>query len=391
MEISELKIKIKETNYLDNKKVGSIFFSKYKNLYNELINKTSVLNESYFNNKSLRARLIFLFKYDLNLNKITKNGKLFIFDKKKDDFVDNNYDYVKYGWEKSKLKIPKDSFSKEETINILKNNEKYKYYFGRSKNRILLNEDPKLYNSIYTHTKWMDGFKKTNKNLSVRLITLVNYCGDEEKIKCEKCKKNLRKFNYNSMDYNKLCYKCFHHKNINKFPQIGWFKQNYGDEWEVKHKEHLSTRYPTEGWFKEKYADNWKEELIKFNEINTLRLMNFGTGYSKISQKIFWAIYDNLTDEQKKDCYFKELNNEYFFKINNNFIFVDFKCGNKIIEFDGIYWHKNTNDKDQIRNKIYEKNNHDLLIINEKDLKNKKNVVGNHLLNKCLSFINNEY
>jgi very-short-patch-repair endonuclease len=67
---------------------------------------------------------------------------------------------------------------------------------------------------------------------------------------------------------------------------------------------------------------------------------------------------------------------------------IDFKCGNKLIEFDGVYWHKDSQEKDIRRNETYEKLGYKLLIINENDLINNK--INNELIDKCLRFIKNE-
>jgi hypothetical protein len=164
------------------------------------------------------------------------------------------------------------------------------------------------------------------------------------------------------MDYNKLCYNCFHFENNNKYPQKGWFIKKFGDEW----------------------LNIYNKFLIKNMETFSVK------SYSKISQKIFWLIYEKLNLDEKNKCFFKELNNEWFINDENDFYFVDFKCSNKIIEFDGIYWHKYTKEKDLLRNIKYKKMGYDLMIISENDLIDKKSKVGGDLIDKCLKFIKNE-
>lgn len=361
MDINNLKIKIKETGYLENKKIGMYFTVKYPHLHNEILEVTKSINESYLVNTYLRARVKFLFEYNLDINKIKKDGQWLTFDRKYDDFIDKTGDYRKRGWSKIQKLISSESYTKEETINYLLIDEYYLRLMGKSKNRTLIKENSKLYNSILEHTKFMDGFHTNNKKFSSRVLVLINHNGDEENIKCKKCKTNFTSFNYKIMDYNNLCYSCFHYGNKNKFPQRGWFKNKYPNTWELE----------------------YNNFIIK----NTL-MLNKNVGYSKISQKIFWALFDRLTFDEQEKTYFKELNDEWFINDDGKFYFVDFKMKNKIIEFDGIYWHVKTNEKDIKRNEVYCKLGYDLLIINEDDLI--KNKVNDELIENCLKFLRNE-
>jgi hypothetical protein len=66
---------------------------------------------------------------------------------------------------------------------------------------------------------------------------------------------------------------------------------------------------------------------------------------SKISQELFWRIYDMLPEDLKQSCYFDSLNKEFGAQdINNNiYYFYDFVITSKkiCIEFNGDYWHAN--------------------------------------------------
>ena len=388
MNIDELKNEIEKIGYLKNTKIGSFFKKKYPKLFNDIKENTKLLNNSLMINRCLRSRVIFLYKYNLDITKIKVNNKWLTFDRKYDDFLDKSGDYIKRGWDNIKNNIPNEYYSKDETIKILKEDNYYKNFFGKSKNRTLLKENPKLYKSIYKHTEFMDCFNKNNNKFSIRILVLVKNNGIPENIKCEKCKENFTSFNYKTFLYNKLCYKCFHFNNKYKFPQIGWFKSKYPNTWKIEYDNHFLNCYPTLNWFKINYPDTWKEEHDEFSNKLILNLQNNGLGFSKISQEIFWLIYDKLTDEQKKETFFKELNFEWYVRDDGNFYFADFKCKNKIIEFDGLYWHRNTQEKDQIRNNIYKNKNFQIMIINEKDLLNGKNKIGDEIINKCIKFIN---
>jgi very-short-patch-repair endonuclease len=341
-----LKQEIKKTGYLENTKVGCYFTAKYPHLMKEILEMTKSIESTYVVNSNLRARVKFLFDYDLDVNKIKLNDQWLTFDRKKDEFVDRTGDYRKRGWEKSKINLSDDYYTKNKTIEILLKNDYYLKLLGKAKNRTLLKENPKLYSSIFENTKFMNSFNKNNNKFSTRILVLTKYKGIEENIKCKKCKENFTTFNYEIFDFNDLCYDCFHYNNKNKYPKKGWFRKNY--------------------------LLNWEDEYEKFYHQNVLRLNNYNQGYSKISQKIFWMIYEKLTQLEKENTHFKELNNEWYVKNTNNFYFVDFKCGNKIIEFDGIYWHRNSKEKDEIRNTVYKNLGYQILIISENDFTDKK-------------------
>lgn len=67
--------------------------------------------------------------------------------------------------------------------------------------------------------------------------------------------------------------------------------------------------------------------------------------YSKLSQKLFWQIYDMIDDNDKPYCYFETLNKEIcmYNKEKHKGYAFDFTLLNKkkIIEFNGNYWHMN--------------------------------------------------
>ena len=116
--------------------------------------------------------------------------------------------------------------------------------------------------------------------------------------------------------------------------------------------------------------------------------------YSQISQKLCWQLYNYLND--KDEIYFGEYNGEWFISIKNGgFYLVDFKYYNKVIEFNGDYWHRNPlkfestpeNEeiwyKDEIKNDAI-RSKFDLLIVWEHDFINNPN----ETINKCLDFLN---
>ena len=94
---------------------------------------------------------------------------------------------------------------------------------------------------------------------------------------------------------------------------------------------------------------------------------------SKISQRIFWDIYNVLHDSFKEYCRFAELNDEsrfYFHKPKKiNCYKIDFKCGKVIIEYNGKYWHRNTTEYDNIRKQDLESIGYTVIFISEDDIK----------------------
>ena len=60
MELKELKLKIEETGYFDNIKIGNYFHMKYPIIYSEIKKITSCLNNSLYNNTLFRARIILI-------------------------------------------------------------------------------------------------------------------------------------------------------------------------------------------------------------------------------------------------------------------------------------------------------------------------------------------
>ena len=138
-------------------------------------------------------------------------------------------------------------------------------------------------------------------------------------------------------------------------------------------------------------------------EINRKKMFN-NSGYSKISQEMFWKIYDK---HSKDDIKFEELNGETirYDKINNShyrYDYVNF-TKKKVIEFNGDFWHCNPDKYNEshvhkIMNvtakSIWEKENkkiswiknrgYQVLIIWESEYRKNPQ----QTLQKCIEFIN---
>lgn len=250
----------------------------------------------------------------------------------------------------------KNIYNKDETRNLLLEDNYYEKFKGKLKNRTLIKENIKLYKSIYEHTKLFEEYPKSVNNFYARIIFITKYNYDLSSIQCEKCKR----ISYNRKDdFIKECYSC--------------------------------NRWPTKKYFKIKYKDKWEEEFAKYvNNSCMPHLYAHNQPVSKISQELFNRIYNKIND--KKDIYFYNLNKEYkiFLKkyereiLKVNCIFLDFKKNDKIIEFNGSYWHKDSSDYDMKRKSILESRGFKVLFIDEMEYYNNKD----HTELKCLEFIN---
>ena len=149
---------------------------------------------------------------------------------------------------------------------------------------------------------------------------------------------------------------------------------------------------------------NSKTEEEKI-EINRKKLFN-NSGYSKVSQELFWRIYDSF---QNNDIRFEELNSEIIRYDKSNkkhykYDYVDF-TNKKCIEFNGDYWHCNPTkynedfihpimnikakqiwEKDIKKNKWMEERGYQILIIWESEYKKNPQ----QILEKCIRFINDK-
>lgn len=117
--------------------------------------------------------------------------------------------------------------------------------------------------------------------------------------------------------------------------------------------------------------------------------------FSKISQNLFWEIYDKL--EKTEDIYFAEnkngeisgdgVNNEYRLILNGRSIQPDFICLNKkrIIEFDGDYWHGKTGNKkrEELRDAAIIDGGYQILHVKEIDYKKEPQKV----ISECVNFM----
>lgn len=128
-----------------------------------------------------------------------------------------------------------------------------------------------------------------------------------------------------------------------------------------------------------------------------------GFGVSQISQKLFDSVYKELNMTDSDVCYFSNLNREFILYISNNDIIelsnmgidttllnrckyhIDFKFNNKIIEFDGEYWHIDK-EKEFAKDEFFKIKGYEVLHIKEKDYYENPQ----RTITKCLTFLNQQ-
>lgn len=157
----------------------------------------------------------------------------------------------------------------------------------------------------------------------------------------------------------------------------------------------------------------WKERQKKWqatldsksqeekNRINNLKLKGvmFKNSYSMISQELFWKLYNKISNKfnmiyfatfnQTIRDYDDTVNNEFVFTRNNGLHYlIDFlvKDNNKIIEFDGDYWHsekRGNQERDRIRDEELSDSGYSVMHVRERDYYNDPEKV----IEECLQFL----
>lgn len=114
----------------------------------------------------------------------------------------------------------------------------------------------------------------------------------------------------------------------------------------------------------------------------------FRNGYSKISQELFAELLKALSGT----VYFATNNGEYEIFLHKEEriylnkkmkISVDFFFDKRIIEFNGNYWHKDS-EADSRRNEILRNRGYDVMTILESEYKQNKQ----EIIERCLNFLN---
>jgi len=360
----------------------SMFNREHPELIDE-VNKHTQEIQTCSMNKTLYAKLLYLKKYNGIVEDITDdNNKVMVFDRKIGDFTSKAINSVKKSWEVkfNDMNTICDFYSREETISQLK--ETYQKYLGKSGNRKLMKDNVNLFVSLYLHTSYMDSLNKNLNKFSHRLHILVNnidiYCKEHS---------TLKHWKFINGKFSIVCGKC-----EPKYPSIDWFKKTFNENWESHYNKRVfdtkTNKTNSLQWFMKKYGESGREMYDEFvnNRINRIVELK-GNRYSKISQDLFWSIYENLNN--KEGIYFHQLNSEFVIRVPESFnypntvMIVDFKYGNKIIEYNGNYWHDS--EKDNTRYNILKKMGYDVLVVTSDEYN--RNEKSKEIIDNCLNFL----
>jgi hypothetical protein len=179
-----------------------------------------------------------------------------------------------------------------------------------------------------------------------------------------------------------------------------WINKGHSEEEAIKIISKKQNTFSLEGCIK-KYGEEagrkkWVDRQEKWNKSYRK------TNYSKKSQDLFWDIMKYYGDSDIKPRFatykngekdFSGINHEFILTTNNISIKPDFILENKIIEFDGVYWHdfkrrgKPENYKRESKKDAeLIKNGYKILRVNELEYeKDRKNTI-----EKCIKFLKND-
>lgn len=266
--------------------------------------------------------------------------------------------------------------------------------------------------------------EKYRDNISIR-VSGENNPGFNHGGRLSPFSEKFKKYNDGSANYTKedVCNKM--KETAKKFPENQIFKLEYYtsrglSEEEAKIKRNEITVFSLEKCIKkygqEKGTDVWSARQEKWQStlnakppeeierIKRARLANGVSkrGYSKISQELFVIIYDEIKTVYD-EIYFATLNPitktiekkpnnrfyEYYYHKPRRGYFFDFfvKDVNKIIEFDGEYWHnqkQGIQERDEARDIFLNQNGFEVLRVRENDFRQNKDLT----VNECVKWIN---
>jgi len=241
--------------------------------------------------------------------------------------------------------------------------------------------DKELYKSILHYSK---NFILNTDKLSEKIYGII-YSNSHST--CKSCKSQLR-FGCIGSGYTRGC----NNRECNQFLPTGFtsMKLKLGDK---RYQEYLDNRIKPLGeeWFKIKYGKN---EYKKFRDVYREKMKNVAIlNLVKNSRSSIAAC--NFFDELFKLGYQGEYANNVGERcirlpnnnaLNKNCIFLDFVLGDKIIEYDGLYFHDAVSDR--IRDEYLIKCGFKILRVPHEVAKYKNGMCGQ--INKCIQFLNDE-
>ena len=367
---------------------------------------------SYYDTKTIKNRLQNIRDFIINSVETRWVGRLKIITTKlKNDVISEYSCKVRYGdnWYKKRETL-KDKVRMDKNNFIKKYGEEdgTKRWEERNKKTISYGLKPAImrYGDIEGRKKWEETLRRKIKTMSeVKKIrpyrngrTLVEYqkrCGIEEGYKKWVQRNEKQKYRFSLFFYIDTYGEEIGVKKWEEYCDsmckttlkifIEKYGQDTGTERYNKYVERIKYGQ-SEEYYINKYGE--KNGSIKYKEFTISKISNFKDRYSKISQDLFWNIFESLNNENREKCFFYELNYEYCFYVwekNMTIINVDFKMGNKLIEFDGDYWHskESQKQKDINRDGYLTKKGYFIKRIKECDYRTNKQ----HIINECLKFL----
>lgn len=250
-----------------------------------------------------------------------------------------------------------DFYSKEETINLCKSLGEE--YFGSGGYRKLIKNDKKLYFSILEYSKEMENVKY-GSGFVPRVRFLL---GEFKRIQCPYCG-NYLKYDCGLSKIMYICHKC-------KLPKVRSEEYcllndlNYEEEKkrisEIAKKSRKKIKGPninSKEFYIKKYGES--EGIKKYiSHSKNVTLSNHK--YSKESKEFFDTLVSK-TNLDRELCFYAETEKRFELSkdeqkiLNRTCIYPDFLVGNKIIEYNGSYWHRNEQRIQDFNRKLFFEN-----------------------------------
>lgn len=260
-----------------------------------------------------------------------------------------------------------DYYSYDDVFSFCKNiNGKYLKSGGQ---RTLIKENKKMFHSILKYSDEISQCKGVSFRARVYFIL-----GKIKKYKCDICGRYYHWCNCEFKMY--MCNKDPHYKYDRS---LNHYIEQFGYENGKKKFDKIRTTIKRIGQIhKDKKINSLQYYINKFGvEFGKKKFEDFLNShpkfaghYSKISQTFFQELIKECAIEKDK-CYFATNNGEKIITLSNDetkllnqtFIKVDFCINNKIIEYNGEYWHRNTKEIDNIRINILKAKGYDVLTV----------------------------
>jgi hypothetical protein len=259
-------------------------------------------------------------------------------------------EFIKKRYEDEKIEYDNiiDLYSKDDVNKLLNSDEFfYKKYFGKGNVRTLKSKNLKLYKSIIEHTKeYMNIIPHYNFSASLLIAAELNFDVSNNYCNCGRTiLYDVTNLIIKTTGTCKFCDK------QNSGFSIGNYKVRFGDNY-------------LEEWHKA--CQNRSKKILETYYKNKEGI-NSHSSISKVSREFFEKLIKKLKNTE--NIYTDVINHEYIVyltkedlnilnenNIEKHVFYLDFWQNNKVIEFNGTYWHRNLKHVDEIRKYILEKN-----------------------------------